>query len=542
MPELLKRVGRFDLLEVIGRGGAAVVYLALQRDLHRHVALKELAPFHLADASFAERFVEESRLAGAMNHANVVTVHEYFKDGEVPYIAMEYLPHGSLRQYIGRVSMAQIAGVLEGVLAGLAHGETHRIVHRDLKPENLLVAIDGRVKIADFGVARAYSRAATRAVVTVAGTTIGTPAYMSPEQALGTDLTPATDLYSLGVVAWELLTGRVPFEEADTPVAVLYRHVHEPVPSVRTVAPEVDERVAQWLERMLAKRPQDRFQGADEAWLALEDVVLELLGPRWRREARLIVEGDVSPDQHTLTPARFDRPEGDASNPPPAPAIPETVSGPVGGPAAEAAKPTVAPAKRGQRSNTTMFRIARRHRDFGEDGAVATPESMRRRLVALAILVAMAVAAAGGVLLAGAGQGRTAPSKAARAAAAARTAAGQRAATSAAADTHLAAIAQRLAVARAHALTRLLHATTPAVQSTEARAVQAAYTAAAGRVAPLTGRTPAAAPLATAFRAAAGAYDQLARAAAHNNPRDWARAEAAIKVDETRLRGQVGKL
>ena len=200
---------------------------------------------------------------------------------------MEYLPHGSLRQYIGRLSTAQIAGVLEGVLAGLAHGEAHRIVHRDLKPENLLVAVDGRVKIADFGVARAYSKAATRAVVTVAGTTIGTPAYMSPEQALGSDLTPATDLYSLGVVAWELLTGQVPFEETDTPVAVLYRHVHEPVPSVRTVAPDVDEGIAEWLEKMLAKRPEDRFQSADEAWVELEDVVLDLLGPRWRREARL---------------------------------------------------------------------------------------------------------------------------------------------------------------------------------------------------------------------------------------------------------------
>ena len=244
MPDVLKRVGRYDLLEVIGRGGAAVVYLAHQRDLRRHVALKELAPYHTADTSFAERFVEESRLAGSMNHANVVTVHEFFEDGGVPYIAMEYLPYGSLRQYVGKLSTAQIAGVLEGVLAGLSHGEAHAIVHRDLKPENLLVAIDGRVKIADFGVARAFNNAVTRAVVTVAGTTIGTPAYMSPEQALGSDLTPATDLYSLGIVAWELLTGQVPFEETDTPVAVLYRQVHEPIPSVRTVAPEVDEGIA----------------------------------------------------------------------------------------------------------------------------------------------------------------------------------------------------------------------------------------------------------------------------------------------------------
>src|SRR6202042_562911 len=103
MPEVLKRVGRYDLLEVIGRGGAAVVYLAQQRDLQRNVALKELAPYQAADTTFAARFVVESRLAGSMNHANVVTVHEYFEDGGVPYIAMEYLPHGSLRQYIGNL-------------------------------------------------------------------------------------------------------------------------------------------------------------------------------------------------------------------------------------------------------------------------------------------------------------------------------------------------------------------------------------------------------------------------------------------------------
>ncbi len=118
---------------------------------------------------------------------------------------------------------------------------------------------------------------------------------MSPEQALGSELTPATDLYSLGVVAWELLAGQVPFEETDTPVAVLYRHVHEPVPSVRTVAPDVDEGIADWLARMLAKRPEDRFQSADEAWVELEDVVLELLGPRWRREARLVVDQGDAP-------------------------------------------------------------------------------------------------------------------------------------------------------------------------------------------------------------------------------------------------------
>jgi tRNA A-37 threonylcarbamoyl transferase component Bud32 len=307
MTEALRTVGRYDLLEVIGRGGAAIVYLAHQRDLERQVALKELAPVRSGDTVFAERFVAESRLAGSISHANVVTVHEFFEADGVPYIAMEYLPRGSLRQYVGHLGMAQIAGMLEGVLAGLSHGARHGIIHRDLKPENLLVTEDGRVKIADYGVARAYKRAAPREAITATGTTIGTPAYMAPEQALGRELTPAADLYSLGVIAWEMLAGRVPFDDADAPVAVLYRQVHEPVPSVQSVAPRVDPRLAAWLSQMLAKEPSDRFASADVAWDALEDVVLDLLGARWRRQARLV---ESHSGTSALTPAAFEEPQG----------------------------------------------------------------------------------------------------------------------------------------------------------------------------------------------------------------------------------------
>jgi serine/threonine protein kinase len=558
MEEVLKRVGRFDLLEVIGRGGAAVVYLALQRDLQRHVALKELAPFHLADTSFGERFVEESRLAGSMNHANIVTVHEFFEDGSVPYIAMEYLPHGSLRQYIGQLSMAQIAGVLEGVLAGLSHGEAHRIVHRDLKPENLLVAVDGRVKIADFGVARAYSKAATRAVVTVAGTTIGTPAYMSPEQALGSDLTPATDLYSLGVVAWELLTGQVPFDETDTPVAVLYRHVHEPVPSVRSVAPEVDEGIAEWLEKMLAKRPEDRFQSADEAWVALEDVVLELLGPRWRREARLALEDELPRRHRTLTPASFrsmtlDTPsprtdetpgtEEAAGRTP----VPETISGP----SVKTPPPTVAPSRRRQPSHTTMFRLARRHRDVGEDEGPLSPDVMRRRLIAAGIVVGMIIAAVVGVVVATSGkpahhgptqaQLRAAQQRAQQQAAARRTAQAAAAAT-AAANTKVETILRGLAQTRNQTVTRLLNEKTQATQIRDAGSVQKAYSTTAHKVALLHAKTPLASPIAKQLTKLAGEYGRLVQAGRANKPADWNRIYKTVDADEKTLQGLVGKV
>jgi serine/threonine protein kinase len=286
MTQIMRRVGRYDVIGVIGRGGAAVVYVAFQRDLDRPVAVKELAPLYAVDRSVAARFVQESRLIAAMNHPSIVTVHEYFEEGGSPYIAMEYLKRGSLRPFVGRLSVAAIIGVLESVLAGLHHGERLGIVHRDLKPENLLVADDGRVKVADFRVARAVSHTTPGAVVTAAGT-IGTPAYMAPEQALGGELTPASDLYSLGIVVWELLAGRVPFDPSDNPVALLYRQVHQAVPPIRTVAREIDDRLAGWLGQMLDKQPERRFPSAHHAWERLEDIAIELLGPRWRRASRL---------------------------------------------------------------------------------------------------------------------------------------------------------------------------------------------------------------------------------------------------------------
>src|ERR671932_647850 len=155
----------------------------VMRTVGRFVALKELGAFHASDASFAQRFLRESRVAGSLSHPNIVTVHDYFEHDGTPYIAMEYVERGSLRPYVGHLSFAQIGGVLEGLLAGLAHAESHGIVHRDLKPENLMVTADGRVKIADFGIAKATTKMQTGAFLTAAGMTIGTPRYMAPEQA-----------------------------------------------------------------------------------------------------------------------------------------------------------------------------------------------------------------------------------------------------------------------------------------------------------------------------------------------------------------------
>src|SRR4051795_5744719 len=264
---VLRYIDRYEILEELGRGGMAIVYLARQRDLDRLVALKELSAFHRADASWASRFLRESRLAGSLAHANIVTVHDYLQVDGTPYIAMEYLERGSLRPYVNALTIPQIGGVLADVLAGLAHAERHGIVHRDLKPENLLVTGEGLIKIADFGIAKAVDRTAVGHSLTAAGMTIGTPTYMAPEQARAERVGPSADLYSLGVIAYELLTGGVPFGAPDTPMAaILTQHTSQPVPDPLARRPDLDPELSGWVLRMLAKEPGGRPAGATQAW------------------------------------------------------------------------------------------------------------------------------------------------------------------------------------------------------------------------------------------------------------------------------------
>ena len=282
-----RTVGRYEILEELGRGGMATVYLARQVDLDRLVALKELSSFRQTDPAFTRRFLRESRLTGSLSHPNIVTVHEYFESEGAPYIAMEYVSRGSLRPHIGHLPLTHVAGVLEGILAALAYAECRDIVHRDLKPENVMVTEDGRVKLADFGIAKATGQAYGGSYLTAAGTTVGTPNYMAPEQAMGREVGPWTDLYSVGVMAFEMFVGEVPFHDTEEPVAVLMRQVNDPIPPARSVNSEVDQTISDWIERLLVKEPEQRVQSAGAAWEQFEEIVLALVGPRWRRAARL---------------------------------------------------------------------------------------------------------------------------------------------------------------------------------------------------------------------------------------------------------------
>jgi hypothetical protein len=295
-PESPRVAGRYEIHRLLGRGGMASVHLARQPALDREVALKELHSAHVADPAFARRFLYESRVGGALNHPSVVTVIEYFEHEGVPFIALEYLERGSLRPLVGRLTLAQVAGVLDSVLAGLAEAATQGIVHRDLKPENVLVTADGHAKIADFGIAKAIGQVCMTDFRTATGQIVGTPAYMAPEQVSGGEITSQVDLYATGLIAYELLAGRHPFHDTDAPMALLMRHLNDAPPPLADVRPDLPPGVVAWVHSMLAKEPDARPAGAAHAWDRLEGVVSDELGPRWRRAATLTEPGaEVAP-------------------------------------------------------------------------------------------------------------------------------------------------------------------------------------------------------------------------------------------------------
>ncbi len=294
----------YDVIRELGRGGMAVVHLARQRDLGRLVALKELAGLNADDPSFAERFLRESRVAGSLNHESIVTVYEYFDDDGTPFIAMELMEGGSLRPLIGELGLPQTARVLEDLLAAVAYAGKAGIVHRDLKPENALITKAGRVKVADFGIAKAALSG--QKGLTSEGMTVGTPEYMSPEQAMAKDVGTTSDLYAVGCMTYEMLTGRLPFADGSQ-AALLMKQVTEPVPDVREVDPLIPESVALWVQRMTEKDPEDRYEDAGAAWEAFEEALLEHVGPLWRRDAVLKPASEIELDDippQTATPLR----------------------------------------------------------------------------------------------------------------------------------------------------------------------------------------------------------------------------------------------
>jgi serine/threonine protein kinase/formylglycine-generating enzyme required for sulfatase activity len=263
----------------IGQGGMATIYLAVQESLQRKVVLKVMAPALAADAAFGDRFTREARTVAQLNHPNILAVYDVGSSGFNHYIAMEYADRGDLKRRIQRGLKAKIAlGILKQVARALSHAHGKGFVHRDIKPENVLFRSDGAAVLSDFGIAKAI-RSHTR--ITKTGTSIGTPHYMSPEQIQGKTVDARSDLYSLGIVFHEMLTGKVPYDASET-FAIAYKHVNDGVPdlpaSLRAYQPIVD--------RLLAKEPAHRLQSA-QALLA--EITRAESGKKLKRPARTTV-------------------------------------------------------------------------------------------------------------------------------------------------------------------------------------------------------------------------------------------------------------
>jgi len=257
----------YDLEKELGRGGMAVVYKARDKQLEREVAIKVL-PFSLSfDAEFVERFQREARTAGKLEHPNIIPIYRVGRAGRVIYFVMKFIRGKSLSQVIearGAMPVPEIKRMLKEATGALGYAHKHGIVHRDIKPDNIMFDELGQAIVTDFGIAKAQSGAR----LTGTGMSIGTPHYMSPEQARAQNLDGRSDIYSLGVVAYQCLTGHVPFDGEDS-FSIGYKHIMEelPVPALDTAEQRDLFAVVQ---KMMAKKPEDRFQNADELVLALE--------------------------------------------------------------------------------------------------------------------------------------------------------------------------------------------------------------------------------------------------------------------------------
>ncbi len=272
-------LGPYRILEKLGRGGMATVYKAYQPSLDRYVAVKVL-PAHLTDEpGYAERFKREARAVAKLEHPNILPVYDYGQEGDLTYIVMRYMEGGTLKALLGRPLDLSLAVDLIGQIAGaLDHAHEHGVVHRDVKPSNVLLDQANRALLTDFGVARIVE--ATQQI-TATGVGVGTPAYMSPEQGQGKRVDRRSDVYSLGVVLYEMLTGRVPYE-ADTPLGVVWKHANEPLPLPRSINAAIPEAVERVVLKAMAKAPEDRYATAgelgqglrNEAWQAAAEVPL----------------------------------------------------------------------------------------------------------------------------------------------------------------------------------------------------------------------------------------------------------------------------
>ena len=256
-------LGHYTIESELGRGGMGVVYKGFDPTLNRHVAIKVLSEALAHDKGVVERFIREAKSMAALNDSHIIQIFFIGEDQGTPYFAMEYVTGESLSQRLkreGKLSVKDASKILRETAEGLATAHAHGVVHRDIKPGNIMIDDRGRVKIADFGIAMVqdYSKRLTNT-----GEFVGTPGYLSPEVCIGQQVDQRSDIFALGIVFFEMLTGQIPFTEV-SPLGMMLEVVKADIPDVRSINAEVDERSCGILKRMIAKDPEQRYQSCDE--------------------------------------------------------------------------------------------------------------------------------------------------------------------------------------------------------------------------------------------------------------------------------------
>jgi serine/threonine protein kinase len=270
-------LGRYQILQLIGGGGMSTVYKAYDLEEEKNVALKVLAPALAQQGSFSKRFTREANLVIQLKHPHIVPVYDFGREKGYSYLVMPYLDAGSLADYIkgGPLTLAWVAEVIDQIAMGLEYAHQRGIIHRDLKPANILLDEDGRVMLSDFGVAHIQN-----AQMSLTGSTLlGTPAYISPEQALSKKVEPRSDQYSMGVLLFQLTTGRLPFV-SDSPASVLLQHINDPLPSPSEINPAISEPIERVILKMTAKKPEHRFSSVAKMNSVFQMAVAHAFDPK----------------------------------------------------------------------------------------------------------------------------------------------------------------------------------------------------------------------------------------------------------------------
>ena len=318
-PDLLigKTLNGYEVIRLIGRGGMASVYEARQISMNRSVALKVLPRHLIENEQFLQRFHREVRIIAQLEHRNIIPVYDFGEVDEQPYIVMRYMPHGSLDRSLRQsIDLDHMMQIMTQIAPALDYAHSKTVLHRDLKPSNILMDESGGAYLTDFGIARIANDEVN--VITTQGV-VGTPAYMSPEQAQGKELDHRSDLYSLGVVLYELCSGRRPFI-SDTPYSVAVMQVTVPPPLPSQFNPKLPGSVEVVILQALDKRPERRFQNGAELVAALEIALHNQVTLEQTQPARAASMKDTRPKQVAARPQAQPLPSQPTYQPTPPPA------------------------------------------------------------------------------------------------------------------------------------------------------------------------------------------------------------------------------